>query len=717
MKRLTSLHGNLNFALACLLALLYFFSHKLSIPAAGMFAGRLHPLLLHLPIGLVVGVIIMHFSSHYDEFSRQKRMAPLLQWTATTGLLSAIAGLILAAEPDVYQQNEIDLHKHSGTAFAMLFYAFASYYPQITGWFRNALLALSSFLLILAGHWGASITHGEGFLFPEKESGPSFTSSKSNKVNSVYDVAILPILKEKCLSCHNAEKTKGNLNMADTLLFLKGGKNGAAFVWGKPEESLMLTRIHLDLNHEEHMPPKERKQLSEQEIALLTAWIQESNGFGQLLGSLKPDSKLHSLVKPLFDNQSAQQKAYTFSSLGQEEVVALNTPYRTARPIYKGSPALTVSYFLASEYNTARLQELTSASNQITELSLAGMPVKDEDLSVIAALPNLEKLNLSGTLVTSKGIETLSTLKHLESLSIAATGADNSIAPIWQKLTSLRTVFIGQTRVYETELALWRKKHPSIQFSAGISIPEKIKLSVPVMKNEQTIIRKGEKIILQHFIKGAKILYTTDGTMPDTIKGTEYKGPFAVSGSSDIRAVAVKDGWLASDVASFSVFEKGNPPARCSLLTKASTQYPGQLEKTFTDGEKAPATNLRDQNWIAFRDEPFHGLFSYDSPESIRKISFSYALQIPQYVFPPTQVRVLAGNDASSLKLLTTQKLPPFQPATKEQIETQVIHIPLPGEAYKYYRIEAANLPVIPSWHPGRGEKGWLFIDEIFFYE
>jgi hypothetical protein len=35
---------------------------------------------------------------------------------------------------------------------------------------------------------------------------------------------------------------------------------------------------------------------------------------------------------------------------------------------------------------------------------------------------------------------------------------------------------------------------------------------------------------------------------------------------------------------------------------------------------------------------------------------------------------------------------------------------------YKYFKIVAKPLSKLPSWHPGAGQKAWVFIDEIYFY-
>ena len=39
----------------------------------------------------------------------------------------------------------------------------------------------------------------------------------------------------------------------------------------------------------------------------------------------------------------------------------------------------------------------------------------------------------------------------------------------------------------------------------------------------------------------------------------------------------------------------------------------------------------------------------------------------------------------------------------------------IPQSTYKYYKIVAKNVLKLPAWHPGKGEKAWIFIDEIFF--
>jgi len=52
---------------------------------------------------------------------------------------------------------------------------------------------------------------------------------------------------------------------------------------------------------------------------------------------------------------------------------------------------------------------------------------------------------------------------------------------------------------------------------------------------------------------GSQIRYTLDGSTPTATTGLVYNGPFVLDGPATIRAIAVLDGWLDSDVAEYEL--------------------------------------------------------------------------------------------------------------------------------------------------------------------
>ena len=77
------------------------------------------------------------------------------------------------------------------------------------------------------------------------------------------------LLRDHCVRCHNAKKNKGDLNLTERALALKGGGDGPALIPGQAAESHMFQFLHPD--SDPHMPPK--KQLSDGQIATLGQWI------------------------------------------------------------------------------------------------------------------------------------------------------------------------------------------------------------------------------------------------------------------------------------------------------------------------------------------------------------------------------------------------------------------------------------------------------------
>ena len=81
------------------------------------------------------------------------------------------------------------------------------------------------------------------------------------------------ILERSCISCHGAESQKGGLRLDTLSLAKEGGDSGPAIVPGNKEESLLLERIHLPVDDDEIMPPKEGP-LSAEFKDILNRWIE-----------------------------------------------------------------------------------------------------------------------------------------------------------------------------------------------------------------------------------------------------------------------------------------------------------------------------------------------------------------------------------------------------------------------------------------------------------
>jgi mono/diheme cytochrome c family protein len=88
-----------------------------------------------------------------------------------------------------------------------------------------------------------------------------------------YAKVIQPMFDAHCVSCHGPKKEKGKLRLDSLEATLKGGKN-PTFVIGKPNSSMLLSRVFLDRTAGDVMPPKAEKPMTEKQKEALYAFIE-----------------------------------------------------------------------------------------------------------------------------------------------------------------------------------------------------------------------------------------------------------------------------------------------------------------------------------------------------------------------------------------------------------------------------------------------------------
>jgi hypothetical protein len=133
------------------------------------------------------------------------------------------------------------------------------------------LLALAA--MVPTGHLGGSMVHGSDFLFAPLREKPQPMPPAPDAPASIYQRDIAPLLERTCTKCHNPDKQKAELLLTTPAGIQRGGENGPVLVPGEPDQSPLLARCLLPLDHDDHMPPPEKSQPTAEELAKLRAWI------------------------------------------------------------------------------------------------------------------------------------------------------------------------------------------------------------------------------------------------------------------------------------------------------------------------------------------------------------------------------------------------------------------------------------------------------------
>jgi uncharacterized membrane protein/mono/diheme cytochrome c family protein len=719
MKLFQRILSNLSFFIIVMLLFLLFFQNKVSLPPSLQSVGRMHPLLLHLPIGLlVISFILWIGRKTIESTSFQKIFILVLQVTAFTAALTALMGFFLSREGG-YDENILLKHKVLGIATAILSYTLLIMYKSFPDkkFVFGTTITLSLAAVIVGSHFGSNLTHGEGFVWQplknEKTEEEKITDS-----STLFTAAIRPILRSKCFSCHNEKKAKGGLILTTDEKILEGGKNGPIWKPGDALNSHIIENINLPEDEKKHMPPKGKPQLSQEQIDLLFVWIQSGADMKKTMKDHADDDTVKILAaKFIHLPKTETEKIYSFAAVSASTIQKLSGPFCSVFPISQNSPALQADFFVREKFDRKKLGELLKVKQQLVVLNLGNMPVTDADMKTVSQFTNLEKLVLNNSLITNDALKEIKKLKSLRSLSLAGTQIDKNGAQSFSQFDSLKEVFIWNTNITSTEADDLQKQNKKIRFDRGY-IPDEneiLTLTPPVVKNEEFILVANEKVELEQKISGATIRYTTDGTDPDSTTSPIYKGPITADGFTLIKAKSIKTGWYSSPITSFSFFKKGVKPSAAELINKPNEKYKGNGGATLIDGKKGLAENFNDAAWLGFREQPFAAAFYFDTIPTINSISISYNENVQSYLMPPAEVEVWAGESKDKLKLLKRTTV--SQPTKEEKniVRVEGMKIDIPQSTYKYYKIIAKNVSKLPAWHPGKGEKAWIFIDEIFF--
>src|SRR2546428_8898403 len=114
-----------------------------------------------------------------------------------------------------------------------------------------------------------------------------------------FEMRIRPVLARTCLTCHAAARM-GGLDMTSRDGLLKGGNSGPAVVPGEPEHSLLIQAVNY--THERLKMPLQQPQLSDREVADLTAWVKA--------GAMWPDAPSAAAPNGPEDKITPEQRAF-----------------------------------------------------------------------------------------------------------------------------------------------------------------------------------------------------------------------------------------------------------------------------------------------------------------------------------------------------------------------------------------------------------------------
>ncbi len=477
----------------------------LEVSDLGLFIGRFHPLLVHLPIGFLLIALFLEIGQRTGKLSVTESTKTFILLCAAIGAtLSCIVGLLLASGGG-YEEETLSSHQWQGIGVAVFAWiawlANSRFLNSALSWLPALYMpafGLSAILMLSAGHIGGTLTHGDGYLTQYAPDAirfvaglpPKGESSAGGEIKPLADVGqavvyteiVQPILNTRCVQCHGSSKQKGDLRLDGYAHLEKGGENGPVLLPGKGGESALVKVCLLPVEDDLHMPPKGKPQLTSAQIGLITWWIDQGAPQDKKVADLEKSDEIAGNLLALGGGDPGGEGKTTSPGVDLSKITApepdknaiseLRKLNLIVSPVSKDQNIMEVSAVNAPGFSDTHMALLQKLSDQVVWLKIGGTAVTDKSLKDISGLKHLNKLYLDHTGITDEGIAQLGNPPGLEYLNLIGTKvSDASIGKI-AGLKGLRSIYLWQSAVSDSGIAELRRLRPDLHVVGGLSEQE-----------------------------------------------------------------------------------------------------------------------------------------------------------------------------------------------------------------------------------------------------
>ncbi|MCR9017197.1 c-type cytochrome domain-containing protein [Aquiflexum gelatinilyticum] len=442
--------------------------------------GRFHPLIVHLPIGFILFALILMYYPRKDKNLLLPTVQFALLLSTLMSFFACITGIILYNQ-EGYAFDTVRNHLILGilTALTCLsLFLLVKKHQTLSDPKIHVGSAILFLCLTFTGHLGGNLTHGETYLTEvlpegiqetfgwkiEEQFEPLSLDGEAWEEALFYEDVVQPILNQNCHSCHNEKNSKGDLILTSKESLLEGGKNGEVIFHKTPMESELLERMLLPLDHEDHMPPKEKRQPVEAEVELIKAWLLTGASFEETLGQsgISVD-----LVSSFFaKNETSIYPEVQLEPLKEDVLKKLKGQGFFIEKLSVTSPLLKVSTINFPEADNQDLESLEPILAYITILDLSLSNVTDDVIPLVGKMENLTILKLNETKIEGKSFEMLEENTRLIQLHLTKSMVSGDNLEKLNSHPSLQKVFAFETPLAK-EINVEKLKELSFKVELG----------------------------------------------------------------------------------------------------------------------------------------------------------------------------------------------------------------------------------------------------------
>ena len=222
--------------------------------------------------------------------------------------------------------------------------------------------------------------------------------------------------------------------------------------------------------------------------------------------------------------------------------------------------------------------------------------------------------------------------------------------------------------------------------------------------------QKPYSIQLGSEMPGTDIYYTLDGSTP-SLNSFKYRKPVKIDHDLILKAQAFQGNKPIEKAAEYKLAPHIALGKNTQYLVNFSERYSGGGNNALNDGLRG-SLDHNDGYWQGFNGSNMDVVISSNEDMIFKSITSTYLLDQKRWIFIPDTVNIYIAEDGQNFQKLAslTHKIPLNNEKVLTNDFTMRLSRPMKARAI---RIEAVNIGTCPDWHPGKGQKAWIFVDEI----
>ena len=218
----------------------------------------------------------------------------------------------------------------------------------------------------------------------------------------------------------------------------------------------------------------------------------------------------------------------------------------------------------------------------------------------------------------------------------------------------------------------------------------------------------GSVDVVLNNIDNAPMHYTLDGTTP-TINSPVYVSALKIKESVNLKAAIFRNQEAGKIISENIQFSKSTAKPITALEPLAgSFQFKGV--STLVDGLSG-TKNYKTGRWIGFYQNDMNVVIDLGKITSIQDAAISTCVEKGDWIFDARSFSVEVSTDGVNFTPVASENYPAMQQQDANGVFNHKLSFS-PVQT-RYVKVLAATEKSIPEWHGGKGNPGFLFVDEI----